>query len=100
MQRVNDAGAATCGNTGNRLRVLQVGIHPRLFVEKKHAQQFDGFLHITVVAGDIISCAEGGDGIAQLPDALAMLVEIARDSSGRRAGRKAGRWSCLGFGHQ
>ena len=40
MQGVNDAGAATGGNAGDGLRVLQIGIHPRGVIEEENFEQF------------------------------------------------------------
>ena len=78
LQRVNDANAATRRNAGNGLRVWQARVHAGLGIEKKNAQQFDSFRHITIVAGDPVSCAEGRHGVAQLHDAAPVRDKILR----------------------
>src|ERR1017187_3473537 len=73
MQGVNDADAASRRNAGNRLRVFQAWIHPRLRVEKKHAEQFSCFRAEAILAGDFGRGSQRRQGVAQLRHAATML---------------------------
>src|ERR1017187_373427 len=76
MQGVNDAGAASRRNAGNRLRVFSAWVSPRLRFEKKPAEQFSGFRGVTILAGDFVRGSQRRDGVAQLRHAATMLDKI------------------------
>ena len=78
VKRVDDADAAAGRNSGDGLGVVQVRIHPRLGIEKEHAEERGGFARVAFPAGDLIGGGQCGDGLIQLAHGHPVLAEISR----------------------